>query len=229
MSDVIAELKQDEVSFAAYDFARNRHNTPKAAKKYSTRYADNYKDAKEKACILAALEGLPKNSKVLDLPCGTGRMSYLIRDKGFNVVAADYALPMLEEAKNKVEESGETNIVFEQQDIFNLTYADATFDAVICNRLFHHFTTAHLREAALKELKRVSKGKNIIVSFYSINTLSALVRALKHNFKASDFYHAYISLKQFDKEIKRCGLKIVSQYYVRKSISAQMYVKLSVI
>lgn len=223
---LIENIQQDKVSFNAYDFARNRHNNQEAARKYNVRYADNYKDAREKACITAALKELPANAKVLDLPCGTGRLSYLIRNMNFQVVGADYSLSMLEEAKAKLTQEGDHHIKFEHQDIFNMTYADNSFDAVVCNRLFHHFPTETLRLGALKELARISKGP-ITISFYSRNTLSAWWRALKKNFKINDAYHIYISFRQLRKEALACGLHVKAKYFVRRGISAQMYIKLS--
>src|SRR3990167_2332061 len=142
----------DETSIKAYEFAHNRHNTPQAAKKYNTRYKNHYKDAREKACILKALSDVPCHSTVLDLPCGTGRLSYLIRDMGFRLIGADCSEYMLNEAQKKAKKKGNINISFETQDIFHIQYRDKHFGAVVCNRLFHHFPTRVMREAALKEL-----------------------------------------------------------------------------
>lgn len=217
-------LQTDETSTKAYEFAYNRHNTPEAAKKYNTRYKNHYKDAREKACVLKALSDVPCNSTVLDLPCGTGRLSYLIRDRGFRLIGADCSEHMLKEAQKKLKKKGNKNISFETQDIFHIQYAENHFGAVVCNRLFHHFPTKVMREAALKELARVSSGP-LIISFYHRYSLSALWRGLKRGLKINDQYHIYLSFREFEREIKCCGLKVVARFYVRRGVSSQVYVK----
>ncbi|MBS1270188.1 MAG: Bifunctional methionine biosynthesis protein MetXA/MetW [Gammaproteobacteria bacterium] len=193
---------------------------------------DNAKNRREMACIMAALTGLPEKSRVLDLPCGTGRLLLMLLDKGHTVVAADYARAMLDAAEayhrnllaSDVEKSN--RLKFQQEDILNTSFADDAFDAVICNRLFHHYPEAELRRQVLAELRRIAKNR-IIVSFFSNFALSALqfhlgnrIRRITPNDRIPVWY------REFERDITRSGLIVSEIYPVRYGISPQTYLKL---
>ena len=57
--------------------------------------------------LAAAALGLPPGSRVLDLWCGTGDQALADRDAGFDVVAADFCLPMLALARDKYASEGD--------------------------------------------------------------------------------------------------------------------------
>ena len=56
---------------------------------YFTIYADKAKDAALEGPALATLLDLPPLSRVLDLPCGWGRLHPYLRHKGFEVIGGD--------------------------------------------------------------------------------------------------------------------------------------------
>ncbi len=56
---------------------------------YFTIYADKAADAAREGPALAALLDLPPRSRILDLPCGWGRLHPHLRDRGFEVVGGD--------------------------------------------------------------------------------------------------------------------------------------------
>lgn len=103
---------------------------------------------------------------VLDVPCGTGRIDALLRERFDAVVGADSSMPMLSvygaEADTRYGCCA---------DIFNLPFADGSFDWVICHRYLHHLHRHDERVAALASLRRVCRRG---VVFYAwINTLFA--------------------------------------------------------
>lgn len=189
------------------------------------------KNKRELACISAALDDVPFGSAVLDLPCGSGRLAPMLLGKGFNITEADYSKPMLEAAEryciaNYAAMSNLGQITFEQQDISNTTFVDKQFSAVICSRLFHHYSTSTLRSQVLKELLRISDGP-IVLSFFSNFALSALrfhvtnaIRSRKPNDRIPIWYH------YFKKEFTAVGLRCVGYYPVRYGVSPQTYIKL---
>ena len=128
------------------------------------------KDRREKQCIAKGLAHTPQGALVLDLPCGTGRMYSLLKDLGYRVVSADSSEYMVEFARQRVECSAVNENHLQDNclvaDILQTDFADKQFDAVICNRLFHHFSEPQTRQKALLELKRICTGP-IIVSFFS--------------------------------------------------------------
>ena len=184
------------------------------------------------ACIKAALAGLDTNSKVLDLPCGSGRLEMMLLEQGYTVVAADYAVAMLDVAQKYYQDlldadSEElTRLTFQQEDILNTSFDDNTFDAIICNRLFHHYPEAALRRQVLSELKRISKDR-IIVSFFSNFALSALRFHLANTIKGiTPDDRIPIWYREFKRDIESVGLKVSGFYPVRRGVSPQTYLKL---
>jgi SAM-dependent methyltransferase len=214
---------------------QSRFDHAKVASKYVVRKntLNNSKNIREMACIESALTGLPANSRVLDLPCGSGRLEVMLLERGYTVVAADYAHAMIEAAQayhaNLLESDPEKSarLAFQREDILNTTFEDNSFDAIICNRLLHHYPEAALRQQVLTELKRISKDR-IIVSFFSNFALSAL------KFHASNTLSGTtpddripIWYKTFEQDIQRAGLRISGVYPVRRGISPQTYLKLT--
>ncbi len=68
---------------------------------------------------------------------------------------------------------------FAVRDVMHTGYPDRQFDAVVCNRLFHHFRESEVRIRALTELRRISRGP-VIVSFFNAFAIGAVRFHLKH-------------------------------------------------
>jgi ubiquinone/menaquinone biosynthesis C-methylase UbiE len=211
--------KIHSLSQFTYEECKTRFSNEAVAKTYSTRHTFSRKGKREKACIKAALANVNKNALILDLPCGTGRISYFLKELGFRVLGADYSHHMIKQTMSSL------NLTFEQQDIMAIKHPDHTFQAAVCNRLFHHYPAAETRRAALKELARVTDGP-IIVSFFNSYSLSAGWSKFKNflrNKKPID--RVAISFHVFKRDIESCGLKIVGTYFCRYGISPQTYIK----
>src|SRR5205823_3650210 len=85
--------------------------------------------------------------RVLDLGCGTGRLSRRLDARGFDVVALDSSPAMLEAARTD-------SISAVLADAFDLPFADGTFDAVAALRVvFHYQDLAGLIGAATRTLR----------------------------------------------------------------------------
>ncbi len=98
------------------------------------------------------------NHRVLDLACGTGTLTILIRrmQPQTEVIGIDGDAKILETAKTKAKESS-VEIQFDEGMSFDLPYEDESFDRVVSSLFFHHLT----RENKLKtlgEVKRVLKS-----------------------------------------------------------------------
>ncbi len=98
------------------------------------------------------------NHRVLDLACGTGTLTILIRrmQPQTEVIGIDGDAKILETARTKAKESS-VEIQFDEGMSFDLPYEDESFDRVVSSLFFHHLT----RENKLKtlgEVKRVLKS-----------------------------------------------------------------------
>jgi ubiquinone/menaquinone biosynthesis C-methylase UbiE len=100
------------------------------------------------------LAGARPGMRILDLACGPGNLSRRLAAQiapGGELVGVDLAPGMIELAQS----AGIPNARFEVMDIERLTFADATFDAVVCG---HGLQFAPDLGRALREARRVLKA-----------------------------------------------------------------------
>ncbi|MCK5311579.1 MAG: class I SAM-dependent methyltransferase [Desulfobacteraceae bacterium] len=166
----------------------DRYCNAEAAINYQSGFRKNhFRDWLEKIAVMRALECIPKKSNVLDFPCGTGRLTTMLLEDGFNLTSADRSMEMLEAAQKNYEQLKPELIVnfpqvkfFQQDLVAGTTFMDMQFDAVVCHRLFHHLVESETRIKAIKELKRITK-KFIIFSFFNSHCYSAVVKSVKNH------------------------------------------------
>jgi SAM-dependent methyltransferase len=203
--------------------AQAKFDSAEMAATYRRKFVGSRKDRREKQCIRGALAGVPKGSRILDLPCGTGRITTFLLDEGFRVHASDFSPHMLEQARDAC---AGRELETSQQDVMKTTFADGEFDAVVCNRLFHHFTEAETRRRALRELRRISRGP-IVLSFFSAFALSAVkfrvVNALRG---VTPTDRVPIRLRELEADVAASGLAVDRVLAVRWGVSPQTYVRL---
>jgi SAM-dependent methyltransferase len=85
--------------------------------------------AREAGEFVARLN-IPAGAKVLDVACGTGNLSIPAALGGAQVVGADIALNLLEQARERAAAAGVV-ARFEEGDAEHLSYADGEFDVVM--------------------------------------------------------------------------------------------------
>jgi demethylmenaquinone methyltransferase / 2-methoxy-6-polyprenyl-1,4-benzoquinol methylase len=100
---------------------------------------------------------LPKDALVLDLACGTGDFSLLIKQRrpGARPVAADLTEPMLRLARNRGLSSAVCG------DACSLPFANSTFDAVFVGYGLRNFPDL---KKAVREIERVTRPGGLLVS-----------------------------------------------------------------
>jgi SAM-dependent methyltransferase len=129
----------------------------------STEYVHGYsaREAERLADQAGTLAGLlhngtvyPPGSVVLECGCGTGAQTELLasRNPGARIVSVDISEESLEQARARVDAAGFRNVEFRVANLFDLPFADDSFDHV-----FLCFVLEHLKipSAALQALKRV--------------------------------------------------------------------------
>lgn len=114
-----------------------------------------YVDDLEKSTIVELL-GSPTLGRVLDMPCGTGRLLSALHQAGFSAVeGADSSPGMLKLAAARA-----GGFRLQEEDAFNTSYSDASFDGVCCLRfLFHVEDPAVL----FREVSRILKPGGLFV------------------------------------------------------------------
>jgi SAM-dependent methyltransferase len=107
-------------------------------------------NAREIELVLALLA---RFQRVLDLGCGTGRLTQVLAQRG-RAIGIDTSCAMLAEAQS------ENHLAFVQGDAFELPFADASFDAVVALRVVFHFADV---APLLREAARVVAPRGVIV------------------------------------------------------------------
>jgi SAM-dependent methyltransferase len=141
--------------------------------------------------------------RVLDMPCGYGRFTDILRGRGFEVTNADLSLEMVRRAAETKSVSG---VVADAKQ--GLPFTDGTFDAVFSIRFLHHVHDPQERSAVLGEFARAS-SRWIIVSFYRAGGVHGLQRKLRRLFKKSGTRIKMIEPGRFEAEAAAAGCRIV--------------------
>ncbi len=115
-----------------------------------------------------------KGSRILDVACGTGDLSFELVDKlGARVVGTDFCRPMLELAQRKAK--SKYVIPFIEGDALHLPFAESSFDGATIAFGLRNLSSF---ESGLAELLRVVRpGGGVVVLDFSTPTVPAF-RAL---------------------------------------------------
>lgn len=96
---------------------------------------------------------LPPGGRILDVPCGVGRLTSLLDKRNYYAVGMDYSEAMLNAARPLYNE-------VKRGDAADLPFEDKSFDAVVALRFFIHYDDIR---PFLKEFKRVLKNEGVII------------------------------------------------------------------
>ena len=126
-----------------------------------------------------------KGGKILDVGCGNRNLFKMLPDGRYELHGIDFSENMIDEAKK----SCKTPATFTVADAEKLPFDDATFDIIVCNASFHHYTHPN---TVLSEMHRVLKcnGKVLIGDPYVPMPVRPLINILI-KFSEKGDYHFY--------------------------------------
>lgn len=168
-------------------------------------------DWREKHIILKAMGSSNHDFKcgVLDIPCGTGRLSYFLSEQGYDLVAADISSEMLVQVKLKEKSLGRhQDIDLVNADAECLPFSKDAFDIVVSLRLFGHLPP-NIRKKVLGEFHRISKSR-IVVAYYMQKSIQGLLRKQRRKKAETQWYP--ITRADLLEEIESVGLKIEGEW-----------------
>lgn len=155
----------------------------------------------EFAFVLSVVEQLTPGSVVLDVPCGSGRLSPAFCTAG-RTYGIDLSADMLREAKEH--KPAEYKGDFILASAMNIPLPDKSVDLAVCMRLFHHIGDPEARRQLFRELSRVSRHR-VVTSFYRKESYRYYKKRLFGK-KASG---QPVSVDCFLQEARECGLHMI--------------------
>ncbi|RME77095.1 MAG: class I SAM-dependent methyltransferase [Planctomycetota bacterium] len=208
----------------SYERTRKRFAGERAAQRYDDRLLGSAKDRRERRAIAALLGALPSGARVLDLPCGTGRLTGWLAEQGWRVVAADASAAMVVRAQTRL--AGTDGVAFSVHDALRTGFRSGSFDAVVCNRLLHHLIEPEARTALVAELLRVSAGP-LVVSYFDRRSLHARWVALRDRLRGKRRRDRLaIPRARLRREIEAAGGRLVAIVPTRRWVSQQHYARI---
>jgi len=184
------------------------------AKTYDSEQAQRYQQTKsprkhraEMRLVERALAFVSRDARLLDVPCGYGRVMEHLHARGYRVSGADLSEPMLELARANLGARGWSGSL-ERQDLLALGYPDRAFDALICFRVFHHLPDADTRQAVVAELCRVAAG-HVLLSYISPTSFTSRLASLRAAWGGKARGRHATALGELDGYFERCGFRLV--------------------
>jgi ubiquinone/menaquinone biosynthesis C-methylase UbiE len=172
-------------------------------------------DRMEKRAVASCLDVAQKISPVstlLDLACGTGRMSEFLASRGYQLTCGDIADEMIGVAKRRLASVGFGHVNFLKLDIYQTGQAGAAFDCVTAFRLFQHLTSEQ-RAKALREMARVSR-RFVLVNVMHTSAYYEAVRKLR--LALGRYTTRYTSSQsEVDEELNYAGLRVVRSVFTQ--------------
>jgi SAM-dependent methyltransferase len=123
-------------------------------------------DEVEQTDRLVAALGLEPGARVLDVPCGTGRIAIHLAARGFDVVGVDRTERFLDEGRERG-----PNVRFVRGDLRSLPFEDE-FDAAICFwGSFGYFDDAGNRAQAAAAARALRPGGRYLIDTITLETI----------------------------------------------------------
>jgi SAM-dependent methyltransferase len=147
-----------------------RYDTPGGAAAYRDKYRRSLlrrlSSRRELALVDRALAQAAAYGRILDIPCGAGRLGPTLLRRAVRLVSADLSLPMIREARAALAVPTHAHrALFARTAAEALPFPDGTFDAVLCHRLIHHLADPAARARLLREMRRVA-ARWVVLSFH---------------------------------------------------------------
>lgn len=133
----------------------------------------------DKRALKLALDHLPRDGGlILDVPCGTGRITSYVIEAGYKTIAADIAIEMIVVAQDRLTDSLVFPLHYVQADAVRLPFRSDAFMGATAIRFMGHVPSA-TRIQVLRELARVTQGY-IIADYCVFNPLIDIRRRVEY-------------------------------------------------
>lgn len=205
--------------------AKEHYRDPAVAASYDGARFESRKgrfvDRRERSLIWAAIHrsGARPGASVLDVPCGTGRVTRMLAIAGYAVTGVDVSEAMLAHATARMADLPATAAPkLLVADAEALPFPDGGFDLVVSLRLFGHLPRS-ARIRVLREFRRVASG-GVVVAYYHRESIQGLLRRRRRRGMA---WHP-VGLGELDAELREAGLQRVQRRFLLPFLSETVVV-----
>ncbi len=153
------------------------------AAEYNTEYKEllfkRWSTRREFTLLERLLDSQPRSTRLLDLPCGGGRLSPQIGRFTDLLIESDIGKGQVRYAR----EHSALDIpqVFMTSTAFKLPLRDNSVDGTVCIRLNHHMPTRQERERLMGEILRVSR-RFVIMTYFDYHSVKNTLRRARRPF-----------------------------------------------
>jgi SAM-dependent methyltransferase len=177
------------------------------------------KHRRDIALVLELLGSAAGVRRVLDLPCGTGRLLPALHRAGYEAVGADVALEMMR--AGRAERPGERPALV-QAEAGALPFRSGAFDAVVSLRFLFHLEGEELRRA-LAEMRRVTRAGVVVGQVRYRWTLKHGGRWLRSRVGFGRRYRPSQGRSEIARELESAGLELVGLRPVSRLFSDKAF------
>ncbi|MFO7866452.1 MAG: class I SAM-dependent methyltransferase [Candidatus Aminicenantes bacterium] len=179
-------------------------------------------DRRERRIIRRLLEQAGGGSGlILDVPCGYGRFSGLLRMKSEELVSSDISHAMVERALANRRYAGEERTLGVTGDILEgMPFRDGAFQGILSMRLFHHIHQDGERSRVLREYARVTTHW-VICSYYQKNRLHQWQRRVRRKIKKSATRIHMVTPQEFARICRAADFEVAAAVPLFKGGHAQ--------
>jgi uncharacterized protein YbaR (Trm112 family)/SAM-dependent methyltransferase len=147
--------------------------------KYERELLKRWSTRREFQLLERLLSSQPRSRRLLELPCGGGRLSSSLAPHTDLLVEADVALGQVQYGRQHSRIT--TPQIWMTASALRVPIRDGAVDGVVCVRLCHHLPKPAERERVVAELLRVAR-RFVIVTFFDFYSLKNLLRRARRPF-----------------------------------------------
>jgi SAM-dependent methyltransferase len=211
----------------------SRYNSPEGATDYTKKFERHWTERINNWNEQRLLQRLLRSASIgrldgwaLDLPCGYGRLYYILRDLGASVVEGDWSFHLLAAARllHADQRNSPLPAGYVRATALSLPFRDRTFELVLSVRLCHHIREHQERLQYLREIMRVSR-KWLVFTYFDTAAIKNRAHEFRRRFNGKRSKWTLDS--QEVKEVSRsAGFEVVQSIWMSRFFSGHRYVLL---
>ena len=158
-------------------------------------------------------DGMDKGNTVLEVACGTGRVTLEIAKQAKKVYAIDISPQMIDVAIKNIKEKRINNVELSVEDAYSLPFDNDMFDIAICVNALHNMIYP---EKALSEVKRVLKPEGrFIATVTGIGSRKFKIMMSIFKFLTNFPVFHKLNLEEFADMLSKAGFSILRKEIIK--------------